>query len=58
MLYRYGGFSLGGKVTQTEVDVEHVEDAVSAFRRRYQVTQVKPAQKLVLLKPNSNKKIN
>ncbi|XP_020558036.1 ATP-binding cassette sub-family A member 1 isoform X1 [Oryzias latipes] len=37
--FRYGGFSLGGKVTQTEVDVEHVEDAVSAFRRRYQVTQ-------------------
>uniref|UniRef100_A0A8C8E1E1 P-type phospholipid transporter n=1 Tax=Oryzias sinensis TaxID=183150 RepID=A0A8C8E1E1_9TELE len=43
----YESFSLGGKVTQTEVDVEHVEDAVSAFRRRYQVTQVKPAQKLV-----------
>uniref|UniRef100_A0A8C7ZM90 P-type phospholipid transporter n=1 Tax=Oryzias sinensis TaxID=183150 RepID=A0A8C7ZM90_9TELE len=44
--FRYGGFSLGGKVTQTEVDVEHVEDAVSAFRRRYQVTQVKPNSSL------------
>ncbi|XP_036067424.1 phospholipid-transporting ATPase ABCA1 isoform X3 [Oryzias melastigma] len=37
--FRYGGFSLGGKVTQTDVDVDHVEESVSTFRRRYQVTQ-------------------
>ncbi|XP_056132314.1 phospholipid-transporting ATPase ABCA1 [Lampris incognitus] len=37
--FRYGGFSLGGKATQTISQVHHIQDSVMSIRTRYQVTQ-------------------
>ncbi|XP_038571463.1 phospholipid-transporting ATPase ABCA1 isoform X1 [Micropterus salmoides] len=37
--FRYGGFSLGGRATQTLSQVHHVQDSVVAIRTRYRVPQ-------------------
>ncbi|KAK2835350.1 hypothetical protein Q5P01_015834 [Channa striata] len=37
--FRYGGFSLGGRATQTLSQVHHVQDSVMAIRSRYRVPQ-------------------
>ncbi|KAM6921905.1 phospholipid-transporting ATPase ABCA1 [Xenentodon cancila] len=37
--FRYGGFSLGGRATNTESPVQHLQDSIVAIRTRYRVPQ-------------------
>ncbi|XP_074524779.1 phospholipid-transporting ATPase ABCA1 isoform X2 [Halichoeres trimaculatus] len=37
--FRYGGFSLGGRATQTLSQVDQVQDSITAIRTRYRVLQ-------------------
>ena len=37
---RYGGFSLGGRSTQTPTQTQHLQESASSIRTRYQVEQV------------------
>uniref|UniRef100_A0A8C4IQ13 ATP-binding cassette, sub-family A (ABC1), member 7 n=1 Tax=Dicentrarchus labrax TaxID=13489 RepID=A0A8C4IQ13_DICLA len=37
--FRYGGFSLGGRATQTLSQADHVHDSIFAIRTRYRIPQ-------------------
>ncbi|KAK2908022.1 phospholipid-transporting ATPase ABCA1 isoform X2 [Channa argus] len=50
--FRYGGFSLGGRATQTLSQVHHVQDSIMAIRSRYRVPQNSSLDRLLKRLPD------